>query len=194
MILYQLWKNNNAKIKEAFGKFFARPVITETIGIAGLVDHMISHNTGFSAGQVKGILADMVKCIKELVLSGKAVKIDDLAIFTLGIINKEGAATKEEFSVSKNIESVKLRCRATGEVTRTKLNLDASLRDIEKLTKDSSTDGNPSGPSDSTDPSDNKDNKDNTEQGGGNAGGGSGSDTGGTGDAGGSGSSGNEYE
>ena len=99
MILYQLKKNTNETVKEAFGKYYAFPVITQTIGISGLAAHMSSHNTGFSPGQVKGMLTDMVKCIKELVLSGVAVKIDDLAIFTLGIVNKEGAATKDDFTV-----------------------------------------------------------------------------------------------
>ena len=160
MILYQLKKNNNEKMKETYGKYYALPVITQTIGIDELAAHMTSHNTGFSPGQVKGILTDMVKCIKEQVLNGVAVKIDDLAIFTCGIINKEGAQTKEEFNVVKNIESVKLRSRATGELTRSKLNLDASLRDIEKLTKsstDGTTDADPSDPSGSSDPSDKKD-------------------------------------
>ncbi len=145
MILYQLKKNNNKELDLAFGKWYAFPVITHTVGIAGLAKHMSSHNTGFSPGQVKGILADMVKCIKELVLDGVAVKIDDLAIFTLGIVNKKGADSKREFNVTENVESVKLRSRATGELMRSKLNLDASLKDIEKLT--SSSDGTGDGES-----------------------------------------------
>jgi len=132
-MLFKLQKNNNPEMKEAYGNYYALPVILQTMGIAELAVMMAEHNTGFSAGQVKGMLTDMVKCIKQLVLDGKAVKIDDLAIFTLGIVNKAGAATKAEFSVQKNIESVKLRARATGELTRAKLNLDASLKDIEKM-------------------------------------------------------------
>lgn len=152
MILYQLKKNTNETVKEAFGKYYAFPVITQTIGINGLAAHMSSHNTGFSPGQVKGMLTDMVKCIKELVLSGVAVKIDVLAIFTLGIVNKEGASAKDDFTVQKNIESVKLRSRATGELMRAKLNLEANLKDIEKMTKtkeggtdDGDNDNKPSG-------------------------------------------------
>jgi len=174
MILYQLKKNNNEKMPETYGKYYAYPVITQTIGLTELAAHMTSHNTGFSPGQVKGILTDMVKCIKEQVLNGVAVKIDDLAIFTCGIINKEGAPTKEEFNVSKNIDSVKLRSRATGELNRAKLNLDASLKDIEKLTK-SSTDGTSA--ADPSDPSDKKD----TEGGGTSSGGSSSEDEGGVG-------------
>ena len=108
MILYKVVKNNNKTLPGAYGKHYARPIVTETIGIDQLAEHMASHNTPFSAGAVRGILTDMVKCVKELVLKGIAVKIDDLAIFSLGIRPKKGADTKEDFSVAKNVEGVKL--------------------------------------------------------------------------------------
>ena len=53
---------------------------------------------------------------------------DDLAIFSLGIKNKLAAATEEEFTVSKNIDGVKLKARATGELMSKSLNLDATLK------------------------------------------------------------------
>ena len=145
MILYQLKKNNNKDLDLVFGKWYAFPVITHTVGIKELAKLMAETNTGFSVGQVKGMLADMVKCIKKEVLSGAAVKIDDLAIFTLGIVNKEGADSKKDFNVAKNVESVKLRSRATGELTSQKLNLEASLKNIEKLTKNGEEDGDDGG-------------------------------------------------
>lgn len=91
MILIKLVKNKNKTIKEAYGKYYARPVVTETIGIDELAEHMASHNTPFSKGAIKGLLTDMVSCVKELVLQNKAVKIDNLAIFSIGIINKMGS-------------------------------------------------------------------------------------------------------
>ena len=78
MILIKLAKNKNKTIKEAYGKYYARPVVTETIGIDELAEHMASHNTPFSKGAIKGLLTDMVSCVKELVLQNKAVKIDNL--------------------------------------------------------------------------------------------------------------------
>ena len=48
MILIKLVKNKNKTIKEAYGKYYARPVVTETIGIDKLAEHMASHNTPFS--------------------------------------------------------------------------------------------------------------------------------------------------
>ena len=44
MILIKLVKNKNKTIKEAYGKYYARPVVTETIGIDELAEHMASHN------------------------------------------------------------------------------------------------------------------------------------------------------
>lgn len=130
MIQYQLKQNQNEKLPAVYGKWYAYPVIRQTIDIVGLAEHMASHNTPFSVGTIQGLLTDMVKCIKELCLEGNAVKIDNLAIFSLGIANKQGADSEKEFSVVKNIEGVRLRARATGVLTSAKLNLFASLKKL----------------------------------------------------------------
>ena len=112
----------------AYGKWFAKNVVEETIDLDGLAEHMSNHNSPYSKGVIKGLLTDMISCIKELLLEGKNVKIDDLAIFSLGIKNKVAANNEEEFSVSKNVEGVKLRARATGELMSKTLNLEATLK------------------------------------------------------------------
>ena len=134
MILYVLKKNKNSK-SAAFGRYFAYPVIEETITLDGLAGHMSSHNTPYSKGAIKGMLTDMVSCIKELLLEGKNVKIADLAIFSLGIKNSGGATSEDTFTVSKNIKGVKLRARATGELITRTLNLEASLKKATVTTK-----------------------------------------------------------
>ena len=79
---------------------------------------------------------------------GKLIKIDNLAIFSIGIKNKLGADTEKDFSIIKNIEGVKLRARATGELMSDKLNLDATLKKATALTGDGTTDKvSPSTPS-----------------------------------------------
>ena len=151
MILFNVKKNKNEKMPNAYGKFYAYPVVNQTIGIDGLADHMSSHNTPFSPGAIKGMLTDMVICIRELALQGIAVKIDNLAIFSIGIKNKQGADSEKEFSVAKNIVGVKLRARATGELVSDRLTLDATLKKATAVTSDGSTsdstDDNPSSPS-----------------------------------------------
>ena len=138
MILYVLKQNKNSK-SAAFGKWFAYPVIEETVTLDGLAEHMSSHNTPYSKGAIMGMLTDMVSCIKELLLEGKNVKIADLAIFSLGIKNNSGAVSEDVFLVSKNIKGVKLRARATGELIAKSLNLEASLK---KASATSKTSGN----------------------------------------------------
>ena len=134
MILYVLKQNKNSK-SAAFGKYFAYPVIEETINLDALAEHMSNHNTPYSKGAIKGMLTDMVGCIKELLLEGKNVKIADLAIFSLGIKNNGGAVSEEAFTVSKNIKGVKLRARATGELIAKSLNLEATLKKASATSK-----------------------------------------------------------
>jgi len=144
MILYVLKKNKNSK-SAAFGKWFAYPVIEETVTLDGLAEHMSSHNTPYSKGAIMGMLTDMVSCIKELLLEGKNVKIADLAIFSLGIKNNGGAVSEDVFTVSKNIKGVKLRARATGELITKSLNLEAQLKKASATSKTSGNGGSNGG-------------------------------------------------
>ncbi len=187
MILYVLKKNKNSK-SAAFGKYFAYPVIEETVTLDGLAEHMSNHNTPYSKGAIKGMLTDMVSCIKELLLEGKNVKIADLAIFSLGIKNNGGVVSEDVFTVSKNIKGVKLRARATGELIAKSLNLEATLK---KASATSKTSGNGGSNGGGTTPTGSDSNTGGSQNGGTGSvtpsGGGSGSNTGGN-----SGNSGND--
>ena len=117
----------------------------ETIGLDELAEHMASHNTPFSKGANKGILTDAVVCTKELLLLGKNVKFPDLAIFSIGLKVKGGADTKADFSVAKYIIGLKLRARATGELSSA--NLDTTIKRVDVVksssSKNPSDDGTP---------------------------------------------------
>lgn len=130
MIRVTVYQNNNKKIAEAYGKWFPRVISEETVGLDELSEHMASHNTPFSKGSIKGILTDAVACTKELLLQGKSVKFPDLAIFSIGLRLKGGGApTKEDFTVGKYIQGLKLRARATGELTSD--NLDTTIKRVD---------------------------------------------------------------
>lgn len=139
MIEYDLKKNNNKKNVKAYGKYYAKPHISETVDLDELADHMHGHNSPFSAGTIKGILIDAVTHIKELLLMGKNVKLDNLAIFYISIKNKMGAENADDFTVSKNIEGVRMKARATGDFRSVNLNLDANLKKYGAKKKKSST-------------------------------------------------------
>lgn len=132
MIQVVLKQNKNKKMPNAYGLYYAYPVVNETYDLDKLAEHMSSHNTPFSKGAIKGMLTDAVNCIRELNLQGIAVKINDLAIFSLGIKNKMGAKSIGEWSAAKNIAGVKSRARATGNLISASLNLDATIKRVDK--------------------------------------------------------------
>lgn len=139
MIKFILMQNKNKK-SSVYGKWFAYPVVEETVDLAKLARHMEEHNTGFSEAMCLGMMTAMVKCIKEMLLEGKNVKIDNLAIFSVGIKNKEGADSQETFNAVTNIAGVKLRARATGTLSTANLNSLANVR--KAVTKKGSTSDN----------------------------------------------------
>ena len=145
MIEYDLKKNNNVKNEKAYGKYYAKPHVSETVDLEALAEQMHTYNSPFSAGTIQGILTDAVVHIKELLLAGKNVKLDNLAIFYIGIKNKECAATKEDFSVLKNILGVRMRARATGDLRSVNLNLEANLKKY-GTKKKKTTDGTTTAP------------------------------------------------
>ena len=135
MIRYKLYQNRNSN-SNTNGKWYARAVCEETYDTEKLAAHMSSHSSPFSAGVIHGVLKDMIACIKELVLDGKNVKLDDLAIFSVGIRSK-GAASVAAFNVAEYVSGLKLRARATGNLSTSTLKQDAVVK---QLTKYSVTD------------------------------------------------------
>lgn len=119
----------NNKDSKYNGRFYGYPVIDQTLDIDAMAKHMAEHNAGFSEATCTGVLKALVKCTKEMILDGKNVKIDNLAIFSCGIINEPGGAeSAKEFRVNKHVKGIRLRARATGELTNGSLNQEANVR------------------------------------------------------------------
>ncbi len=140
MIRYKVYMNNNSK-SAYMGKFYARAVCDETINTDQLAAHMATHNSPYSAGMIAGVLKDAIACVKELVLDGKNVKFDDLAIFSCGITTKP-ANSASSFTASENITGVRLRSRATGTLRSAVLTREARTQQLAKYTVNSATDSN----------------------------------------------------
>ena len=128
MLHYKIYQNKS-KGNKAYGKWFARATVNQTIDLEQLAEHMANHNTPYSKGAIFGVLTDMVNCIRELVLEGNAVKIPNLAIFSAGLTTK-AASTPEAFKPSANIKSVHLRARSTGDLTRAVLTTAAKVQQL----------------------------------------------------------------
>lgn len=127
MIRYKLYQDTRTNSSKK-GYWYARAVNEETYDTERLARHMSEHNTPYSAGVIKGVLTDMISCIKELMLDGKCVKLDDLAIFSVGI-QSAGAQQVKDFSVSEHVRGVRLRARATGRLAISKLKAEAVFRE-----------------------------------------------------------------
>ena len=141
----------NSETEQA-GKLYARVSYKQTMSVQDMAHHMAEHNTMFSEGSICGILIDFVKCVREQVLNGNTVKIDNLAIFkatveanaletlydasadkvalasigTLGEGQKTGAAVKV----------IKLLAQSTGEFSRDELKKDVKLAWTDKTKAD----------------------------------------------------------
>ena len=141
MIELNVYKNNDST-SEQYGKAYARVDYKEQYDVTKLAKHMSEHNTPFSEGTIRGILTDMVKCIRELTLNGNTVKIEDLAIFKAsveanacsryGIMKasigaKTARVNNQTVETGNAVKNVKLLAQATGEYTREELNKDATL-------------------------------------------------------------------
>lgn len=128
MIRYKKYQNQT-KSTPLSGKWLARAVADETLDTRALAEHMAKHNTPYSQGAIHGVLKDMTSCIKELLLDGKNVKLDDLAIFGVGIRGKP-ADTSKDWSVTTNVVGLRLKCRATGTLAINQLKLEAQLKEL----------------------------------------------------------------
>jgi hypothetical protein len=125
MLKINLYKNNNMN-SENYGNYYGRVESNEVLSLNDLAQHMSDHNTPYSRGVIKGVLTDMVRCIRELVLDGYGVKLDDLAIFKPAI-SSDGVAKPADYDLGTNVKSVRLLCQATGTMRRGELKKVASL-------------------------------------------------------------------
>ena len=143
MIELYLSKVTETSESEQAGKLYARVSYKQTLDVAAMARHMAEHNTIFSEGSITGILIDFVKCVREQVLSGNTVKIDNLAIFKATVeangletlydadADKTASATigtlAEGAKTGAAVKNVKLLAQSTGDFTRDELKKDVKL-------------------------------------------------------------------
>lgn len=125
-IEYKIYKSNaNNGTKN---KYYGRVTYNEMYDLPKLAAHMASHNTSFSRGQILAILTDIVKCMRELLIDSKKVRLDNLGIFHVSIRSK-GAKTLEDFTAAENILGLHFRCLGVGESSRDNFERQARVRE-----------------------------------------------------------------
>ena len=143
MIELYLSKVTETSESEQAGKLYARVSYKETLSVQDMAHHMSEHNTMFSEGSITGILIDFVKCVREQVLMGNTVKIDNLAIFKATVEanaletlydaqnDKVALATignlAEGAKTGPAVKAIKLLAQSTGDFTREELKKDVKL-------------------------------------------------------------------
>ena len=143
MIELYLSKVTESSETEQAGKLYARVSYKQTMSVQDMAHHMAEHNTMFSEGSITGILIDFVKCVREQVLNGNTVKIDNLAIFkatveanpleTLYDADQDKVATATIGTLAEGqktgpaVKTVKLLAQSTGDFTREELKKDVKL-------------------------------------------------------------------
>ena len=140
--LYLSKVTENSETEQA-GKLYARVSYKQTLSVQDMAHHMAEHNTMFSEGSITGILIDFVKCVREQVLNGNTVKVDNLAIFKATVeanpletlydadTDKVASATigtlAEGQKTGAAVKTVKLLAQSTGDFTREELKKDVKL-------------------------------------------------------------------
>ena len=143
MIELYLSKVTETSETEQAGKYYARVSYKQTMTVQDMAHHMSEHNTMFSEGSITGILIDFVKCVREQVLMGNTVKIDNLAIFKATVEangletlydaehDKVASATIGQLAEGQKtgaaVKVIKLLAQSTGDFTRDELKKDAKL-------------------------------------------------------------------
>jgi uncharacterized membrane protein YgcG len=143
MIELYLSKVTESSESEQAGKLYARVSYKQTLSVQDMAHHMAEHNTMFSEGSITGILIDFVKCVREQVLNGNTVKIDNLAIFkatveangleTMYDAENDKAASASIGNLADGaktgpaVKIIKLLAQSTGDFTRDELKKDVKL-------------------------------------------------------------------
>ena len=143
MLELYLSKVSESSESELAGKTYARVDYKETLTVQDMAQHMAEHNTAFSEGTITGILIDFVKCIREQVLMGNTVKINNLAIFKATVegnpldvlydaeadktVTASMGTLKPGDKTGPAVKVVKLLAQSTGDFTREELKKDVKF-------------------------------------------------------------------
>ena len=155
MIELYLSQVTESSESEQAGKLYARVSYKQTLSVQDMARHMSEHNTMFSEGSITGILIDFVKCVREQVLMGNTVKIDNLAIFKATVeanaldvlydANTDKVASASIGTLAEGaktgpaVKAIKLLAQSTGDFTREELKKDVKFSWTDKTKADIAT-------------------------------------------------------
>ena len=147
MIELNVTKNTNTAIPGTAGLYYPRVEYKGTLEMKDLAKLLSKHSTTFTQGEMIGVLTDAAQLIKEKILDGYVVKIEDLGLFKAtvegnGLKLEQGAKISagvgsqrkaedlaEDITLQQSaIGAVKLLVQATGETTISEMTRDGKTR------------------------------------------------------------------
>jgi len=106
MIFYKLIQNKNEEMPKAFNKWYARPVVTETIDLDYIAER-IQRNSTAKKSDAKAVLTEMVEVITDALQCSQRVKIDGFGAFKVGISSR-GADSEEDYSTAEHVRGMRI--------------------------------------------------------------------------------------
>lgn len=137
---YRLYQNNNSRSAQ-YKKWYARAVMTETVGIDRLAD-TIEANCTVKRADVLAVLSELVVAMKHELQNSKRVKLDSFGSFKLGI-STSPSETAKDFTSGGNVKGVHVlfqpEVRIGSDGRRTKFLIDGCR--VTELPKNDAHDG-----------------------------------------------------
>ncbi|MCD8303208.1 MAG: hypothetical protein LUC86_00025 [Prevotellaceae bacterium] len=106
-------------------KVFAQAQTTAIWDLNTFAGHIHDHNSTLSKGLILHILTDMVSCMKEKLLDGTKIKLDDFGSFWISL-QSNGQESADNFTAS-DITGIRVRYTVGSDMTSAKLMKDASF-------------------------------------------------------------------
>ena len=98
---------NQTEDTPASGKTYGRVAYIETISTRQLANHMSDHGSIYTSDLALGFLEKLRKCIVEMCLDSKKVKLEGLGTFYIGAVST-GETDGKDFTAG-NIKALKLK-------------------------------------------------------------------------------------
>ena len=106
MVFYKLIQNQNEEMAKAYQKWYAYPVVTETVDLDYIAER-IQRNSTAKKSDAKAVLTEMVEVMTDCLQNSQRVKIEGLGAFKIGLSSR-GADSEEDFNVNENVKSMRI--------------------------------------------------------------------------------------
>lgn len=106
MVFYKLLQNMNENMEKSYLKWYAFPVVTETVDLDYIAER-IQRNSTAKKSDAKAVLTEMVEVMTDCLQNSQRVKIEGLGSFKVGLSSR-GADSPDNFNVNENVKGMRI--------------------------------------------------------------------------------------